>query len=81
MSSTANAISGASKSVLIAVISVLVLAFPSLRTFAQAELDRITGTVTDSNGSFVPGVIITVLDIQQGESRSLTTDQAGLIRA
>ena len=38
----------------------------------------IRGTVTDPSGAVIPGVTVTVLDVDKGDSRTFTTDGAGL---
>ena len=38
----------------------------------------IRGTVTDSSGALLPGVTITVLNVDTGVSKDYTTDSAGL---
>ena len=37
----------------------------------------VTGTVTDSTGAVIPGVTVTVKDIDKGQERVITTNQAG----
>src|SRR5579859_3399133 len=49
----------------------------SLPVFSQANLGRILGAVTDQSGGAVGGSTVTILDVQRGISRSLTTDNAG----
>jgi len=44
---------------------------------AQANLGRISGTITDQTGGAMVGATVTVLDTQRGISRNLTTDDAG----
>ena len=47
--------------------------------FAQnTNSGDIRGTVTDSTGALIPGVTVTVLDIDTGVSKNYATDQAGL---
>ncbi len=53
----------------------LLLIAPSL--FSQANQGRIMGTITDQSGGVVSGAIVTVLDVERGVSRTLTTDDAG----
>ncbi|HEV2201901.1 MAG TPA: TonB-dependent receptor [Bryobacteraceae bacterium] len=45
--------------------------------FAQANLGRILGTVTDQTGAVLPGAKVTVIDTERGTNRVLTTDAAG----
>jgi hypothetical protein len=51
--------------------------FLSLTAFAQGNVGRILGQVTDQTGGVMVGATVTVMDVQRGISRSLTTDQAG----
>ena len=44
---------------------------------AQANLGRISGAITDQSGGVMAGATVTVLDVQRGISRALTTDSAG----
>jgi hypothetical protein len=44
---------------------------------AQANLGRISGTITDQTGGAMVGATVSVLDVQRGISRNLTTDDAG----
>jgi carboxypeptidase family protein len=45
--------------------------------FSQGSYGRILGTVTDQTGGAMAGVTVTVLDVDRGVSRTLTTDDAG----
>jgi len=45
--------------------------------FSQGSFGRILGTVTDQTGGVVAGATVTVLDVDRGVSRTLTTDDAG----
>src|SRR6202790_845410 len=45
--------------------------------FAQGNLGRILGTITDASGGSVSGATVTIIDVQRGASRTLTTDPAG----
>src|SRR5271165_1374834 len=49
----------------------------SLPAFSQLNLGRIYGVVTDQSGAVVPGVMVTVTDVERGVSRTLATDNAG----
>src|SRR3984893_13957497 len=57
-----------------AAILVALICFP---LFAQGNLGRILGTITDVSGGSVPGATVTIMDVQRGASRTLTTDQSG----
>ncbi len=57
----------------------LVLVCTAATGFAQStNSGDIRGTVTDSSGAVIPGVKITVLNVNTGISREYTTDNAGL---
>ncbi|HWX38573.1 MAG TPA: carboxypeptidase regulatory-like domain-containing protein [Candidatus Sulfotelmatobacter sp.] len=45
--------------------------------FSQGNLGRITGTITDQSGGAIAGATVTVLDVQRGVSRTLTTGDSG----
>jgi hypothetical protein len=49
--------------------------------FSQGSTGRIVGTVTDANGGAVTGATVTILDVQRGTSRPLTTDESGAYNA
>src|SRR5665213_759794 len=48
-----------------------------LPAFSQGSAGRILGTVTDQSGGVIAGATVTVMDVQRGVTRTLTTDQAG----
>jgi hypothetical protein len=45
--------------------------------FSQLNLGHISGAITDESGASVPGATVTVLDVERGVPRVLTTDSAG----
>src|SRR5271154_6348810 len=45
--------------------------------FAQSNLGRVFGAVTDQSGGAVAGASVTVIDTARGINRALTTDDAG----
>ena len=45
--------------------------------FAQANMGRIQGSITDQTGSAIAGATVTVTDTARGISRTLTTEDAG----
>jgi hypothetical protein len=49
--------------------------------FAQGNAGRILGTVTDQTGGALPGAMVSVIDVQRGVTRTLTTDDAGSYNA
>ena len=57
-----------------AVLAVVLLSVPA---FAQGNLGRIMGAVTDTSGGAVSGATVTVVDVDRGINRTLTTDDAG----
>ncbi len=44
---------------------------------AQSDLSSIRGTVSDASGAIMSGVIVTILAVETGQTRSVTTDAAG----
>jgi len=59
---------------LAAVMGASLLCLPA---FPQGTQGRILGTVTDQSGAVIAGAMVTVLDVQRGIPRTLTTDQSG----
>src|SRR5467141_1485054 len=57
---------------------VLLLCLPA---FSQGSSGRIVGTITDANGGAITGATVTILDVQRGTSRPLTTDESGAYNA
>jgi len=53
---------------------VLILSGP---VFAQTNLGRISGSITDPSGAVIVGATITVIDVDRGVSRVLVTDSTG----
>src|SRR5262249_35657207 len=65
-----------------AVLSLAVLALPlPSRAQSQAVNGSIEGVVHDGTGAVLPGVTITVSNIDTGQQRTATTDAAGEYRA
>ncbi|HEV2520813.1 MAG TPA: TonB-dependent receptor [Candidatus Acidoferrales bacterium] len=60
------------------IFAVLLLCAPA---FPQGSAGRILGTITDQSGGVVAGATVTVLDVDRGTSRVLTTDDAGAYNA
>src|SRR5713101_8720290 len=44
---------------------------------SQANLAHIVGTITDQSGAPIAGATVTVTNVEQNVSRSVTTDQGG----
>src|SRR6187455_339662 len=59
------------------VVSVLLL--PSV-VFAQASSATLTGTIKDTSGGVLPGVSITARNIATNDTRTATSENAGLYR-
>lgn len=59
-------------------IAFLALATGSLAVAQNTNSGDIQGTVTDSTGAVIPGVTVTVLDVDKGETRTVTTNSAGV---
>ena len=47
----------------------------------QAVNGAIEGTVTDESGGVLPGVVVTVTNVDTGETRSVVTNDRGVYRA
>jgi len=52
-----------------------------LPLFSQTTTGRILGTVTDPSGAALPRATVTILDVQRGSTRALSTDEAGVYLA
>src|SRR6266853_6736090 len=59
----------------------LVVLLLSLPAFSQGSAGRIVGTITDQTGGAIGGATVTVLDVQRGTTRTLTTDDSGAYNA
>jgi carboxypeptidase family protein/TonB-dependent receptor-like protein len=64
--------------VLGASLAILLLCVPA---FAQIEQGRLYGAITDQTGGAIVNATVTVLDVDRGTSRNLTTDSAGAFNA
>jgi hypothetical protein len=64
----------------LAALALLPVLTPARAAFAQSESGRaaITGSVADAEGGAVPNATITVKDTQTGQTRTVTSDGAGL---
>src|SRR5437660_3569408 len=49
--------------------------------FSQGSTGRILGSITDQTGAVIPGVAVTIRDVDRGTSRTLITDEAGIYNA
>src|ERR1700723_2677510 len=60
-------------------VSALVLVFGSGACFAQStNSGDIRGSVTDATGALIPGVTVTVLNVDTGVSKDYVTNNDGL---
>jgi Carboxypeptidase regulatory-like domain len=64
----------------LAVGVVLVLALPAAGQ-SQAVNGAIEGTILDTSGGVLPGVTVTVTNVETGASRTVVTNERGLFRA
>jgi hypothetical protein len=84
-SSVSTINSGAQSSMIKKTLQVLGVMFGmfllSLPAFSQGSAGRIVGTITDANGGAITGATVTILDVQRGTSRPLTTDESGAYNA
>ncbi len=67
--------------VVLGVAGILVLAVGSSPSYAQSNLGRIFGAVTDQSGGAIVGAAVSVIDVDRGITRPLVTDGAGLFDA
>src|SRR5882757_2988149 len=72
---------GLSKIVVLLLTLIAILFLVPSATNAQVAGGSITGTVRGENGSFMPGVHISVSDATSGTVRTITTDADGLYNA
>lgn len=49
-------------------------------TYAQTSRGTVTGTVSDPNGAVIAGATVTLLNTQTNQTRTTTTNEAGLYR-
>src|SRR5439155_17046053 len=64
--------------ILTACLSVFLI---SSSVFSQGSAGRILGSITDPTGAVIPGVTVTIRDVDRGATRTLLTDEAGLYNA
>jgi hypothetical protein len=62
-------------------MTLLMLVVPSVRVFAQATTGAVEGTLVDSSRSVLPGVTVTVTNLDTGIERRSVSDAAGRYRA
>lgn len=73
---SAEPVSGRRKTIP-ALTGVIVFLLMSLPAVAQLNLGRVFGGITDQSGGAIVGAKVTVIDVQRGIARPLTTDNAG----
>ena len=61
-------------------VSILLL-LASASLFAQANVGRIFGSISDPSTAFIPGATVTITDVDRGTSRTVITDEAGAYNA
>jgi len=62
-------------------VTVLLACIPGFGLAQNTNSGDIRGTVTDATGAVIPGATVTLLNVDTGVSKSLTTNQAGLYDA
>lgn len=65
------------------VFAMALLLSANVSSFAQSQAlnGQIEGTVTDPNGAIIPNASITIVNIETGTTRTITTDDSGVYRA
>ncbi len=65
------------------VFAVALLFATNVTHFAQSQAlnGQIEGTVTDPNGATIPNASVTIVNIETGTTRTVTTDDSGVYRA
>ena len=58
----------------------LALAIPA-GAQSQAANGSIEGTITDTSGAVLPGVSVTVMNVDTGSQRTVVSNEAGMFRA
>src|SRR5215467_1197097 len=69
-----------SKSARMAALGLLALAL-LLPSVARAQSQATDGTITDSTGAILPGVTVTITNVDTGTDRAVVTNERGLFRA
>ncbi|MBZ5661123.1 MAG: TonB-dependent receptor [Acidobacteriia bacterium] len=59
----------------------LILLFSCVSAFSQGGAGRILGTISDQTGGAISGATVTIIDVQRGTSRTLTTEDSGSYNA
>ncbi len=63
------------------VVATFVLSLIPASLLSQGGAGRIAGTIADQTGAVIAGATVTVVDVNRGTSRPLTTDHAGAYNA
>jgi hypothetical protein len=61
-------------------LSLLALLFAPAALTAQQQLAAVQGTITDQTGAVLPGVTVTVTNVNTGIARTVATNESGLYR-
>src|SRR5580658_9498880 len=69
------------KITVLAIAGILMVGIGSSPSYAQSNLGRIFGAVTDQSGGAIVGAAVSVIDVDRGITRPLITDGAGLYDA
>src|SRR5689334_16186912 len=59
----------------------LLAALASPLTFAQSDVARIVGTVSDASGAVIPGAAVALKNERTGQERKLVTNEQGMYSA
>ncbi|HEX8154228.1 MAG TPA: carboxypeptidase regulatory-like domain-containing protein, partial [Thermoanaerobaculia bacterium] len=62
---------------LCAVLCAVILALPAVPLLAQDFRGAISGTVADASGAVLPGVTVTVTNVETNVSQNVVTDEKG----
>jgi hypothetical protein len=60
-----------------ALMAVCLLAAPGTALHAQSDTGRVTGSVADATGAFIPGATVTLTDLDTGTAETRTTAKDG----
>ena len=63
-----------------AFVCICIMVFCSV-VFSQGSAGRILGNITDQTGAVIPGVTVTIRDVDRGTTRTVITDEAGVYNA
>lgn len=66
---------------LFALITLALMLLPAPGTYAQVTGATLTGTVSDPSGAAIPNAQLSIQNVATGETRTVSTDNAGLYSA